>query len=40
VCATYRDGMWWYRDGGHLSVTASKQLGARLAAVIEDGARA
>jgi len=37
VCATHRDGMWWYRDGGHLSVAASRALGPRLAEIVRNG---
>jgi len=26
TCSTYRDGKWWWRDGGHLSIVASQSL--------------
>ncbi|HVN52314.1 MAG TPA: acyltransferase family protein [Acidimicrobiales bacterium] len=37
ACTTYRDGVWWYRDGGHLSVAASKLLGPRLGEIVREG---
>jgi hypothetical protein len=38
ACSTYRNGLWWYRDGGHLSVAASRLLAPRLETIIRTDA--
>jgi hypothetical protein len=39
LCSLRRNGRWWWRDNGHISVYASEQLGVPLQAAMREALR-